>query len=63
MPNCPYCHHGLTDEEMYDWTEFDEKAIFYYIGVCPKCGREFQWNLVYYWDNEINNLEEIKELE
>ena len=61
MPDCPYCHCGLTDEEMYDWTEIDEKATFYYTGKCPKCGQKFRWNLVYYWDNEINNLEEVDE--
>ena len=60
MPDCPYCHLGLIDEEMYDWTDLDEKATFYYTAECPKCKRAFRWNLVYYWDNEIRDLEEME---
>lgn len=63
MPDCPYCHCGLADDEMYDWIEMDEKVTLYYTAKCPNCGRAFKWNLVYYWDNEINDLEEDEKLE
>lgn len=60
MSICPYCKWVLSEEELYDFTEYDEKVILYYKGGCPTCGREFKWSRTFYWDQCIYDLEELE---
>lgn len=57
---CPYCHQPLERIDV-----FDSEYAPYYIkdfvsGECPRCGKEFQWEVSYVY-NGHSNFHEISE--
>ena len=46
-PKCPYCNTLLKEIEDYDIENNAGNVIFYVFGVCPHCGKQFEWSETY----------------
>ena len=56
-PVCPLCKVDIRRIETYDSYIDEEVTEFLCIGVCPTCGKEYQWLEVYEFSH-IKDLEE-----
>lgn len=54
---CPKCNHELEVLDMYDVEHGEEWCVEQFIGVCPTCQKEFQWERNFKFYNEDNLVE------
>lgn len=57
--HCPYCGVELEVDDTYECDYEDERTIYYVVGHCTKCDKNFQWKEIYHFV-EIIDLEETK---
>lgn len=55
--NCPKCNYELKIDDMYDVEHGEEMCIEQFVGHCPICKREFQWDRIFKVDKETNLVE------
>lgn len=54
---CPYSKVELEIEDMYDVEHGDEWCTEYFVGHCPECKKEFQWERKFKYYSEDNLVE------
>ena len=52
IAKCPYCNNELTEDDVYDATtdRTDDgrfAVVHNIVGHCDECGKEFQWEEIY----------------
>ena len=56
MAKCPICNVELIEDDTYDQSideSFGMTATFNKIGHCPKCEKEYQWDICYDLENPL----------
>ena len=54
---CPKCNCALEVFDMYDTEHNDEWCVEQFVGGCPICGKEYQWNRNFKFFNEDELME------
>jgi uncharacterized protein with PIN domain len=58
MPECLECKTELEFDDTVDIYADSDIVIFYEVGHCPKCGKEYKWRDVYNFSH-FEDLEEV----
>lgn len=54
---CPHCEVELKIYDRYDIEFGRDEVTECYLGECPECGREFEWEKCYKFYEEKNLVE------
>ena len=57
MPECKYCNVELEFDDTVDQYSDADIVIFYEVGHCPKCGKDYKWKDKYKF-SDFEDLEE-----
>lgn len=57
IPYCPYCNINLELNEHYDCYDDGDTTIYYAMGYCNHCKRNYNWKDIFKFDH-FEDLEE-----